>query len=62
MSNKKTGIIIGTVAGAIAGAALAAMSCQKGHCSRKSSSFARATSNILDTAGNVFLNMSDMLR
>ena len=62
MSNKKTGIIIGAVAGAAAGAALAVISCSQKHCSRKSSSFARTTSNILDTAANVFLNMSDMLR
>ena len=62
MSNKKTGIIIGSVAGALTGAMLAALSCGQKHSSRKSNSFARATSNILDTAGNVFLNISDMLR
>lgn len=63
MSNKTTGMIIAAVTGAAAGTMIALVSNSKKSASIiKSNPLSKTASNILDTAGTVMLNMSDMLR
>lgn len=66
MMNKTTGVIIAAVTGAATGTAVALMSSGKTKmhkkCHAHDNSFSKTAGRILDTAGTVLLNMSDMLR
>lgn len=62
MSHKTAGVIVAAVTGAAAGTMIALVSSPKKAPCRKLNSFTKTTSRILDTAGTVFLNMSDMLK
>ena len=59
---KTTGVIIAAVTGAAAGTMVALVASPKKNCHHKTSSFAKTTSHILDTAGTIILKMSDMLK
>ena len=63
MSGKTTGMIIAAVTGAAAGTMIALVnSSKKSAMTVKSNPISKTASHILDTAGTVMLNMSDMLK
>ncbi len=62
MSGKTATVIVSAVTGAAAGTMIALISSQKKSTCRKVNSFAKSTSRLLDTAGTIFLGMSDLLK
>jgi hypothetical protein len=62
VSPKTTGIIAAALAGAATGTVIALAAAPKRNVMHQKSSFTRTTGNLLDTAGTIMLNMSDLLK
>lgn len=62
MSSKASGIIAAALAGAATGTVIALAAAPRKNVMHQKSNFTKATGNLLDTAGTIMLNMSDMLK